>query len=57
MASNSAHEKGGKKKSHHTSRLFIYLLRCSTIHGIGEKLYLNPLMPIIYERRKLKWVE
>ena len=108
MGLNQGHEKGGKKKCHPISQLFISLLKCTSIHGIGENLYLTPktflssltepivkslvylkldskilplcnsyhkyirqkaiitqhrqilfgqVMPIIYERRKLKWVE
>jgi hypothetical protein len=109
MAPIPDHVKSGNRKCHHTIWLFISLLKCSAIHGIGEKLYLNPktflssltksignspvysrfgskilapynsnhkyirlkaiiiiqhreilfgqVMPIIYERRRLKWVE
>ena len=42
MAPIPVHEKSGKNKCHQISQFLISLLKCSAIHGIGEKLYLNP---------------
>ena len=42
MAPIPVNEKSGNRKCHQINQLFISLLKCSAIHGIGEKLSLNP---------------